>query len=378
MSQLLSLGALNKLTCEYVYPKIANKKDEYICPECNKDLILCQGKIRVHHFRHKVDSVNPCHYYNNPSETQIHKDAKMLMKTLLENKTPIEFIRGCVSCKKNEIFKIPEIKETSMTDSIIIDGSIIELEYKFEYNGFKIADVAYIDNGEILYIFEICNTHRTCSKNRPEPWFEIDAKTLIQKASDNSLSSLQLHCIRCEKCKDCIKIDDKRILTSEINIDKFIYLNIEFSKKDMIKELGGKWNKEHKLWYISNSIFKKKEKYINEFIGDKIIWIGYNGRSQCETCNGSGTSYYSDDYYGSCLGCCCINCSKFNYECQCKYCEACESSYLEGETHICYLCEKCGKYTEELREHCKMCCICNKYNRDIRTNGKCDVCYYIK
>jgi hypothetical protein len=29
MSQLLSLGAINKLTGEYVYPKIANKKDEY-------------------------------------------------------------------------------------------------------------------------------------------------------------------------------------------------------------------------------------------------------------------------------------------------------------------------------------------------------------
>ena len=53
MSQLLlSLGAINKLTGDYVYPKIANKKDKYICSECNKDLILVQGEIRVHHFRH--------------------------------------------------------------------------------------------------------------------------------------------------------------------------------------------------------------------------------------------------------------------------------------------------------------------------------------
>jgi hypothetical protein len=37
MSQLLSLGAINKVTSEYVYPKIANKKDEYICPDCNKE-----------------------------------------------------------------------------------------------------------------------------------------------------------------------------------------------------------------------------------------------------------------------------------------------------------------------------------------------------
>ncbi len=45
---MLSLGALNKVNGEYVYPKIANKKDAYICPECNKDLILCQGTKRVH------------------------------------------------------------------------------------------------------------------------------------------------------------------------------------------------------------------------------------------------------------------------------------------------------------------------------------------
>ena len=86
MTHILSLGAINKLTGEYVYPKIANKKEEYICPECNKDLILCQGEIRVHHYRHKVDNVNPCHHYSNPTEAQIHKDAKLLLKDLLERK----------------------------------------------------------------------------------------------------------------------------------------------------------------------------------------------------------------------------------------------------------------------------------------------------
>ena len=115
MSDVLSLGAINKLTGEYVNPKLANKKDEYICPECNKNLILCQGEIRVHHFRHKIDNINPCCYYNHPSESQIHKDAKMLLKNLLEKKIPISFIRNCVCCKKNEEYDIdiPEINENS-------------------------------------------------------------------------------------------------------------------------------------------------------------------------------------------------------------------------------------------------------------------------
>jgi hypothetical protein len=211
MNTIHSLGAINKHTGEYVYPKIANKKDEYSCPECRKDLILCQGEIRVHHFRHKVDTINPCHYYNKPSESQIHKDSKMLMKMLLDKKTPISFIGNCANCKKNEEFEIPEISETSS----------IQLEYRFDYNGLKIADVAYLDTGEIVCIFEICNTHKTSSENRSEPWFEIDALTLIGIANDNSFNSLKIPCIRCEKCEKCNEIDKLKKKYKDININKY-------------------------------------------------------------------------------------------------------------------------------------------------------------
>jgi hypothetical protein len=206
MKFILSLGAINKLTGEYVYPKIANKKDKYICPECNKDLILCQGEKIVHHFRHKVDSVNPCHHFSKPTESQQHKEAEWLLKFLFESKTPITVYRICCCCKKNEEYEIPEMTE----------GSVIQLEHRFEYNGPKIADVAYLDNGEFVGIFEICNTHKTRSEDRPEPWFEIDAETLIKMANDNSLTSLQIPCIRCEKCEDCIKEEKRRIILQKI------------------------------------------------------------------------------------------------------------------------------------------------------------------
>jgi uncharacterized protein YkuJ len=222
MSGLISIGAINRVTGEYVYPRIANKKDEYICPECNKDLILCQGKIRVHHFRHKTDNITPCHHYSNPTETQIHKNAKLLMKTLLEQKVPISFIRTCVSCNKNDEFEIPEISETSA----------IKIEHRFEHNGFKIADVAYINNGEIVCIFEICNTHKTRSESRPEPWFEIDAKTLIDIANDIWVGAIQLPCIRCEKCEDCIENTKMQLLKQTkmqmkyYDIDKYIRIKL--------------------------------------------------------------------------------------------------------------------------------------------------------
>lgn len=208
MTQLLSLGAINKLTGEYVYPKIANKKDEYICPECNKDLILVQGEIRVHHFRHKVDSINPCHHYSKPTESQIHKDAKMLMKTLLENKTHIQFVRECVSCKISVEITLPEITE----------GSIITLEHQFNYEDeLRIADVAHTFNCEIKGIYEICNTHKTCSEDRPEPWVEIDANLLLTLVNTNN-EPLIINCVRCEKCGDCIdkELERKHKIRNEV------------------------------------------------------------------------------------------------------------------------------------------------------------------
>lgn len=195
-AMLVSLGAINKITGEYIHPKIANKTDKYICPDCNKDLILCQGEIRVHHFRHYTDTTNPCNYYNSPNESQIHKDAKMLLKSLFERKTPISFIRKykcCTEVADGEIIEIPEMTETTT----------IVLEQRFEYDGLKIADVAYLNNNEIEYIFEICNTHKTCNEDRPEPWFEIDANTLLNMANDPNINTFMIPCIRNKQCFNC-------------------------------------------------------------------------------------------------------------------------------------------------------------------------------
>lgn len=193
----IPLGAIHKKTGEYVYPKIANKTDEYICLECQKELILCQGNIRVHHFRHKFDYTTACHRYNNPTESQIHKDAKLLLKTLIEKKN-ISFIRNCSNCIKEEEFELPEFTETSS----------IVLEYRFEYNGTKIADVAYLDNNEIVCIFEIYYSHKTNRENRPEPWFEIDALSLINQMNDN-INPIKINCIRHEKCEACVIHQEK-------------------------------------------------------------------------------------------------------------------------------------------------------------------------
>lgn len=246
MSKILPLGAINKKTREYVYPKVANKKDKYVCPDCNKDLILCKGKKRIPHFRHKVDSVNPCHHYSNPSESQIHKDAKILLKNLLERKIPISFIRECCSCKIVEEFEeIPEMTESST----------IRMEYGFQYNDRQqIADVAYLDNDKIFTLFEICHTHKTRSEKRPEPWFEIDAEKLIRLANDDSLTSLQIPCIRCEKCDECIEMENNKLLNEKKYLLLLITEKLEKSKTYIQQK---KWKSLKKLTDIINPIYIK-------------------------------------------------------------------------------------------------------------------------
>lgn len=248
----IPLGAIHKKTGGYVYPKIANKTDEYICLECHKELILCQGNIRVHHFRHKFDYTNDCHRYNNPTESQIHKDAKLLLKTLIE-KNSISFIRKCSDCIKEEEFELPEITETSY----------IELEYRFEYNGQKIADVAYIDNQEIVCIFEIYYSHKTNRENRPEPWFEIDALSLIEQMNDN-INSIKINCIRHEKCEECViyqqkeENEKKRKKTMALDIiDDWFFHGIEimpFSSNWLDKDIYITKNTKSKNIQTKNSV----------------------------------------------------------------------------------------------------------------------------
>lgn len=226
------MGAINKITNQYEYPSIAVKTNSYICPDCNKDVILRKGTIRIHHFAHHK-SENPCQYYTNPGESQIHKDAKMALKLLLEQPRNINIIRRCKTC--------------DIADTIIINKNIIschtEIEYRFKYNDMiKIADLAYLEGTDIKYIFEICYKHKTNTNDRPEPWFEIDAEHLLNTINifNDMTSKIDIFCIRSENCIKCIYDKQKRQDFYSILIEereKRLVLEKQEYEKKLLNEL---------------------------------------------------------------------------------------------------------------------------------------------
>ena len=198
IKHITNLGAINKITNNYEYPSIASKSSTYKCPDCSRDVIFKKGQINRPHFAHfKSDS--PCHRYDTPTESQIHKDGKQIIYHLLQKKTPIQIVNICQLCHSDKGNGKIEYSEESKP----------ELEYKFKFeNKTRIADVALIQDNKPTFIFEMLNTHRTKEADRPEPWYEIDAKQLISdmntEPSYNSKGLLLLKCVREFKCKKCV------------------------------------------------------------------------------------------------------------------------------------------------------------------------------
>jgi hypothetical protein len=258
MSHHFSMGAINKSTNEYEYPRIAIKGKKYICPECKKDVNFCKGKIKQPYFAHKRTEL-PCYYYDKPSESQIHKDAKQLLHKLLTNKTQISFYNVCRECKE-KVYGCCELLE----DYLNCDMKPI-IEYKFEYNNSKkSADVALIKDNNIEYIFEICYKNKTKENARPEPWVEIKAEEFIRDINNGSLLDtngiLHIECIRDSICNECEEEKEKvRIYWEEWNRQRIIEaIKCEEWRKQQEIERKKKEEEKRKFeWY--NKLLEKKK-----------------------------------------------------------------------------------------------------------------------
>jgi len=269
-------GAINKHTLEYVLPIKGTKSHKYKCPDCNKDLILCKGKIRKPYFRHNVDKNHPCTYYTNPSETQIHKDAKLRLKEIIKTKN-VTVNRYCCNCKNTKQYNVPEICEKSE----------ICIEHKFVYNeSNKSADVALLKDGKIIQIYEICKTHKTKEKNRPDPWYEFDAESIVE-VSNKEDNHLEITCIRDIHCDKCINMDNLK----RNDLEKWIRI-----------KLGQQYYYENKIINKEeyNNLSDEEKELVVRTHHQRIDFSGQRCDGRCKNCcGGNGIKSCNDDLYNN-------------------------------------------------------------------------------
>lgn len=206
-----AMGAINRTTGQYEYTTIAAKTNKYDCPDCARQVIFKKGPVKRPHFAHKASN-DPCTYYTKPSETQIHKDAKLVAKTLFDTKRLFCIAMTCTRCYSKTFH------DTCGTEAFYQqeESSVALVEYKFSYNGSdqRSADVAIVgSDGTIRWIFEICHRNPTQECNRSGEWFEFDAETLIAVANETNVDDvIQLRDLRKRTCAECCQKEEARLV----------------------------------------------------------------------------------------------------------------------------------------------------------------------
>ena len=237
----LKLGALNTKTNKYTRPNEADKISEYKCIECSEKVIFKKGAIRIPHFSHYAHS--NCTYYDHPNESQIHKDAKLKIRELLQNGNTLQFNNFCRKCKRNVDKKI-KCKE---------DEDVV-LEFR-DISGQWIADVAVVDQDKkSKFIIEIKNTHLTQTE-RPEPWVEVEAKDVIEFNNNLFKNIREYICNRCEEIEIINKQKEQEKIELETQKEKERIDRIEKNRKLKL----GAFNKLNN--YILPNNAKENEEY---------------------------------------------------------------------------------------------------------------------
>ena len=198
----MEIGAIEKLTGQYVFPSKAEKGKEYTCADCKQAVIIRKGSVRKHHFAHKT--VSNCEYFEHPNESQQHKDAKLRLAQRLREKFPIAIFGICpnCSCSPGGFDTIHHSYEDS--DEVVV-------EYR-DPSGKYVADIAVLNGGKVKVIYEIKHTHQTTSEVRPEPWYEITTDDIFETEKEMLMEAdykYALTCVRNHKLRWCINCKAK-------------------------------------------------------------------------------------------------------------------------------------------------------------------------
>ena len=295
-------------TGKYILPNKAIKskyKEAFRCCDCNESLVLCKGDKNVDYFRHYKDTT--CNRYEKPliknEKKRIHEEAKLQLKSWIEQEKVIRIKRRCCCCKQDEYECY-----TTIFDML----TKVKLEHRYIFNDrnifYDVAHLTYKD--EIIEAFEIVDTHKTEEENRPDniKWFEISASEIMKKAMEHFDNNYEiiLNNERAFTCNECViklkekKIEDdireeeircmrqETILKKQRKDDAIKSINLykeELKQEELKKEKEQELKKQEYLIIIKNfldGISNDNELYINDVLYKELFDKEQNRRTNIE------------------------------------------------------------------------------------------------
>ena len=213
--------AFDKITNKYVSIHNAKKGVRYNSGCCNGDLIFCKGNVNVPHFRHYDENSNCDGNIGSTGESRLHKEAKDIITTILNENKELKFYKQCNMCF-----------EEDLVTYAVNNGNIIQ-EYSFDFNGSKkIADIACVDGSNINFIIEIKNTHATKEEDRCGKWCEFSAEKIVMT---NFIPEI-LTCLRYYICYNCkLKIEEEEEEELQFK-QRQIDIKKRYEEKQLIKQ----------------------------------------------------------------------------------------------------------------------------------------------
>jgi hypothetical protein len=183
-----------------VFPAHATKKRKYDCIECNGDVVLHDGPIRIAHFAH-VGSSGGC----GGGESFMHRSTKEWIASIATSAGFVVWTK-CSTC--HVVFDV--MRGSAGTESAV------ECRAK-PY----VVDVGLFVNGRIAGFVEVLHTHETAAEKRaaleatagwPCPLVEIKAINLVAEHYPK-----RFECISPRRCTPCIAIaiEGRRVKTLE-------------------------------------------------------------------------------------------------------------------------------------------------------------------
>lgn len=252
----------------------ASKNVKYFCVDCGSPLLYKNGDKKRPYFSHRPGESCSGSSNSGGGEGDIHYEAKHKLIKFLNEGGEYILSTECSICSLEYESKI----------SLEMFGAIKAIgEHRVEN---MIYDIALLDGEHnVKYIIEIKDSHST--KERPEPWCEINASTIYYQPLENGKVLKNDRTMKCDR--QCMSMSE---IAKQLG-----YLNFDIPISEILISSCCNWARPVKSEIIWQTEYDY-EYNINK--NNNHIWADFLRREKCLYCSGR---HATEKFRPFCLNC---------------------------------------------------------------------------